>query len=300
MLSYHGERRWHPFWLLLGLLQLSRCSLLVEETFASIEGTNQEQLVVFYRSLDPASKNLLVTMEKTAEKLRYDTTLSELFFRKCDGDLPENKEGFANANFDSDSFIFTSTPVEGIVKYTGPRSPKSIASLVRSKYLRHYPAHVLPFTNEFDFWDRMDLSDKPKNQFVLFTAKGCLKCDRVRRGFNIIATAYRNDIQSVEVVCESREAKDFCNQQDVTIYPAFVLFTGEEKHRMVEPEQPIVEFREYNKFLSTHMPSLKLATPGKNGRLKKKRKSKIDKMRESQKKNDGLDLGTFDISEEEL
>lgn len=47
--------------------------------------------------------------------------MTQMLFRKCDGDRKENEVAFAIASMLGPAYVFTSFPEEGIVKYIGSK-----------------------------------------------------------------------------------------------------------------------------------------------------------------------------------
>lgn len=277
------------FFLLFGAVY---AGVLEEETFNNIEKYNDEQLVVFYHSSEAASIASVAIVERAAVKLKKEMN-DKFHFRKCDGDLAVNQAGFQGADFITGTYIFTSVQTEGIVKYTGKVARKDILSLVRSKYLKVNLADTLAFSNEHEFWERMDSAPEPQPQLVLFCEERNSVCKRARKGFNVFASAYRSQVHAVEADC-SGASKAWCTQQNVNKYPSFTLYTSERKVRWKsDSSEHIPSFKEYGSFVLDAVPSLTVREPGRNGKLKKKKK----KVR---KKSDGVELpqGKFDISED--
>jgi len=151
-------------------------SLVTEDTFLDIKNSASEQFVIFYHGSDLQAEKHLKIFKKAAKKVIKERP--GFRFRKCDGDLPINKKEFEEATFHSGSFFFTSTPFDGIEKYVLDVSVKSMVNYIRYKYMKYNEDDVLHFTDEDDFFERMDLSENPKPIFVKFYEQWCQHCKK--------------------------------------------------------------------------------------------------------------------------
>jgi uncharacterized membrane protein YgcG len=241
---------------------------------------SQNQLIIFYKSPGGTSAAAETVDAKIAEVLKHSKKafkkvapeLPQLHFRICDGNLPENTVSWSTSSFSNGAYIFTSIPGEGVVRYTGPKSVKGLASLARSKFLSHNPADVRTFTDEDDFWDLMDMSEDPLPILAFFVSLKCTTCPRVLPGFRVAASAYAGQKGAifVEVDCEKDVAREFCARQKAKTMPyALTLFTGEDKVRMpLRNGVDVPSFHMYTVLLSAHGVAAK--EPTKLGQVKLK------------------------------
>jgi thiol-disulfide isomerase/thioredoxin len=239
--------------LLLGLVLVCiaahAADLVVEDTFENIKNTPQEQMVLFYRSSEPESADVIKILKKVAKTIKKEKP--RFGFKKCDGDLEVNHKDFKEAAFHKGTFIFTSTPSEGIVKYTGPVDAKSLAAHIRHKYLTYDAEDMLKFRDEDAFYERLDAQDPPKPIFVKFYEQWCEHCKRIKEPFAIAATHFKDRVDFMEVECSKDEdTTSFCTKNEVRSYPVLMLFTGEDKVQFKEEMRSIITFE---KFFNEHI-----------------------------------------------
>lgn len=126
---------------------------LTTASFTSIKNTPAERLVLFFHS-SPTAHATLATLNTVARRLR--TELPHFTFQYCNGSQPVNSADFQAAGFNSGEWLFTSTPVEGIMKYTGPVSVSELVDHVRHKYLTSEVADLVRFSTEDEFYTVLD------------------------------------------------------------------------------------------------------------------------------------------------
>ena len=126
---------------------------LTSASFTSIKNTPAERLVLFFHS-SPSAHTTLTALNTVARRLR--TELPHFTFQYCNGSDPVNVAEFQGAGFKNGEWLFTSTPVEGIMKYTGPVSVAELTDHVRHKYLTSEAADLVRFTTEDAFYGLLD------------------------------------------------------------------------------------------------------------------------------------------------
>ena len=126
---------------------------LTSGTFASIKNTPAERLVLFFHS-SPTATTTLSTLNTVARRLRTD--LPHFLVQYCNGSDPANTADFQSAGFTSGEWLFTSTPVEGIMKYTGPVTVAELVDQVRHKYLPSSASDLVRFSSEDEFYALLD------------------------------------------------------------------------------------------------------------------------------------------------
>jgi len=218
---------------------------VVEDTFANIKNSPAEQLVVFYRASDPSHEAILKTVKKVAKKLRHELP-PQFAYRKCDGDLEINKKEFQDASFHTGTFVFTSTPIEGIEKYPLSVDVKTLTRYLKGKYVPANDSAVLSFVDEDTFYERLDRFDPPKSIFIKFWEEWCTHCKRAKRSFAQGAQYFRDQVDFMEVQCSKNdETTAFCTRNEVRSYPTFLLFTGEQKHSFTDEVRHIMTFQSF-------------------------------------------------------
>lgn len=89
---------------------------LAAETFTNLKNSPAERFVLFYFSSNPDAADQLTTLNEAARRIKKFKP--SFLVQHCDGDLPANQDEFATATFNKGgSWLFTSTPVEGISQY---------------------------------------------------------------------------------------------------------------------------------------------------------------------------------------
>jgi hypothetical protein len=232
-------------------------SLVQEDTFANLKAGSRQQVVLFYHSSSAAeAEQALMAMAEAATAIQQLSTTRHpinLLWRSCDGDLPVNRQEFAEAQFGQGAFIFTSTPVLGIKKYTGPLTGTFLAEYVAFLFADADEHALTGFTTESKFWDLLDLQSHPKPTVVFFENKadGCVMCDRLSRGFLAAATQFQSDAQWIKLDCSlNDDATKFCIKEGISnSLPVITLYTGEEKITFDEDEKSI---RTWSAFLDNH------------------------------------------------
>jgi len=209
------------------------------------------QFVVFYYGSHKDSSEVLDAANQAAERVAKE--VPNVQFRKCNGDLPVNQAAFQRYGFTAATYVFTTSPDEGIVKHVGTKSTKSFVNLIRSKSFPVNASDLVLFRDEEDFWELMDLEDSPRPVLALFRDDMCNACTRMRPGFNTLGSAYKNSLITVEVNCDAPQSKGFCNRQDGKSFPKLVLFTGEERKIVQIPEGlDVPSFSMYSRILEKH------------------------------------------------
>jgi len=230
---------------LLGLSLLSvalAAPLVREETFANIKNVQSDQFVVFYRSSDANSVDILSNVKKAAKKLK--TEMPDFKFYKCDGDRAANAADFKEAGFNSGTYLFSQISPEGIVKYTLDSDAKTLYRYIKTKYALADEDDVKEFTDEDTFWDLMDGNERPV--FVKFYEKWCAHCQRLKKTYTQAATFFKNRVDFVEVECsKNADSTAFCTKHEVKGYPVLMLFTGEKKIKFEEENRNIISFERF-------------------------------------------------------
>ena len=110
--------------------------------------------------------------------------------------------------------------------------------------VRHLESFFLPrgtvhsFSNEFDFFDRMDLVANPLPIFVKFYVDSCTHCKSFKAPFQRFASFFSGKVDFFEVNCD--EQKEFCAKSNAHSYPTLVLFTGEKRILFEENDRSLI------------------------------------------------------------
>jgi len=228
-------------------------SLVKEETFENIKNHAYEQVVVFYYKSDSKSAAALKIVNKAAKKLKDE--LPQLRFRKCNGDLRINRDYFKEASFSKGLFVFTQTPIEGIVKYSEPLTVKDLMTHLRNQYLPYNKNDVKIFTDEDTLYDDIDMDVDQKVRFLRFTNSDCEMCKRGAKQWNIAASKWTDEAVFMDVNCDSDEdSSEFCRRHRVNVVPAMMLFTGEEN--VEYPDNAPKTVGGYSDFLNAELDKL--------------------------------------------
>jgi thiol-disulfide isomerase/thioredoxin len=286
-------------------------------SYTDIVGNPREQVVVFYRRSKGAetAEAALEVVRRVMHAVNLEPSLlfsqdpkrngkNFLYWRECDGDLPENQAGFAEAQFGDAVYIFTSTPVEGIVKY---EQPLQAATLLRYLQFR-YPStrrigDVRDFRGELDFWRMMDY-EGGRPIVAMFTQEGCSYCNRMRLNFATVASHYKDQVIAVEVDCsKSEEASKFCTRHGATNQgmPAFQLFDGVQVTTLPDGARANHNYGLWDVFFKRSLPDVDPAAAvgefqeeyegsgaAKKIKKKKKREKKTEGKKKEQEKNTGM------------
>ena len=122
-------------------------------SFTSIKNTPAERLVHFFHS-SPTAHTTLTTLNTVARRLRSE--LPHFLFQYCNGSESINVADFQGAGFANGEWLFTSTPVEGIMKYMGPVTVSELMDHVRHKYLTSNATDLVRFSTEDAFYTMLD------------------------------------------------------------------------------------------------------------------------------------------------
>lgn len=238
---------------------------VLEATFKDIENNPGVGMVVFYKSSEAHSTEVLNTVTKLASKMNKE--FPGFSFRKCDGELSTNKASFDGASFTDTPYIFTINDGEGIVKYTGPKSLASVRTHVRSKFIEGKKEDTAKFTDAHSFWDLMDQDPYPKPVLVLFSEKWCQTCDRLRPGFTALATAVKGQVHVMEIQCsKDKETAAFCAAKAVSKHPMIMLFTGEDT-KTFKYSADVPSLHSYQTFFAKHVSNYRKVKLGKHGKV---------------------------------
>jgi len=205
------------------------------------------QFVLFYHASESSSADALKMVRQVEKKLQKE--LPKWKFRTCNGDLSTNKAQFTEAAFNAGEFYFTATLVEGIEKYSGEQTIPAIVEHIRSFEMPYKEEDVTSVSGEDEFYEILDKENDPKPIFVKFFETWCTHCQRIKLAFNRLATYFTpSGVDFVEVECgKNDDTKAFCTRNQVTSYPTFVLFTGEQKIPFGDEARSLGAFRKFFK-----------------------------------------------------
>jgi hypothetical protein len=181
---------WHPATLLFNqllllfllLLPLREAVTVQLVTFSQVKSDPRPGLILFHSAHASNLDSELSKLTWVAEQLT-DLPFLEIFL--CDGGDAANSAAFQAAGFVRDFYYFTVTPVEGIVKYTGPVDGASLLALVRSKYAIKRSEDVVVYSNEHQFWGIVDGDNSNRAVLALLVNSRedeCALCRRIKPG----------------------------------------------------------------------------------------------------------------------
>eukprot|EP00457_Paulinella_chromatophora_P006769 gb/GEZN01006788.1/.p1 GENE.gb/GEZN01006788.1/~~gb/GEZN01006788.1/.p1 ORF type:complete len:327 (-),score=69.54 gb/GEZN01006788.1/:596-1576(-) len=224
---------------------------LVQKPFDEIQNFPRDQFAIFYHSKKPNEYKESMAVVEAVERKVSDLGWA---FHKCDGDMPINQASFVEAEFNSGTFLFTATTIQGIERYFGPVTVEALEEHIRFFGAAKREKDVIEFKDEDDIFQVLDRLDPPPLPvFVEFYEKWCTHCQRLGKFWNQAASKFRQQAVFGKLECSANEGnKAFCKRLGVSSYPAFFLWTGETR---VEFEDTFISVLTIRAFFSKHIPN---------------------------------------------